>query len=233
MIFALLIDDDEAARSVQLEALPKLADADADVWRLALQLRPTIAQLGAGVRLPLVDLTLPALRELSASQFERFERTVLALVEADQQIGLFEWTLQRILLRHLAPHFRRVRPPRIHHREMSRVADACSVVISSLARASAHEPDVAERALHRAKETLGLKDLSLMAPHRAGLGELDRALPQLAELIPQLKQRLMTACAEFISADHEISIEEAELFRAIADTLDCPVPPLLPGQPLA
>jgi len=35
-----------------------------------------------------------------------------------------------------------------------------------------------------------------------------------------------------ITADHEVTLEEAELFRAIADTLGCPVPPLLPGQAL-
>ena len=32
--------------------------------------------------------------------------------------------------------------------------------------------------------------------------------------------------------DHEVTLEEAEIFRAIADTLGCPVPPLLPGQTL-
>jgi Zn-dependent protease with chaperone function len=230
VIYALLISDVDGPRDVQLEALPKIADAD--VWQLALRLRPALSRLDPSVRLPLVDLTLPALCELSASQFERFERALAALVEADQQIDLFEWTLQRILLRHLAPHFRRVRPPRVRHHKMARVAEACCVVISILARASAHAPGVAERALERAKQTLGLTELRLMPAAQAGLVELDRALPQLAELTPQLKQRLVTACAEFISADREISIHEAELFRAIADSLDCPIPPLLPGQPL-
>jgi len=231
VIYALLIDDDEGARNAQLEALPKIAEAD--VWQLALSLRPAIAQLDAGARLPLIDLALPALCELSASQFERFERAVVELVEADQQIDLFEWTLQRILLRHLEPHFRRARPPRVRHKRIARVADDCSTVVSILARASAHDPEVAERALQQARQTLGLADLRLLAPEQAGLAELDRALPRLGELTPQLKRQVMTACADFISADHEISVEEAELFRAIADTLDCPVPPLLPGQPLS
>jgi tellurite resistance protein len=33
-------------------------------------------------------------------------------------------------------------------------------------------------------------------------------------------------------ADGEINTDEAELLRAIADTLGVPVPPLLPGQKL-
>ena len=33
-----------------------------------------------------------------------------------------------------------------------------------------------------------------------------------------------------IAADGEITIHEAELFRAIADSLDCPVPPISVGK---
>jgi hypothetical protein len=43
---------------------------------------------------------------------------------------------------------------------------------------------------------------------------------------------LIDACAASISADAEVSIGEAELLRAICDMLDCPMPPLLPGQKL-
>ena len=30
--------------------------------------------------------------------------------------------------------------------------------------------------------------------------------------------------------EHDVTIEEAELLRAIADSLDCPLPPLLASQ---
>jgi hypothetical protein len=30
-----------------------------------------------------------------------------------------------------------------------------------------------------------------------------------------------------------VTVHEAELLRGIADSLGCPMPPLLPGQPLA
>jgi hypothetical protein len=230
VIYALLIDHDPEARSLQLEALPKIAEAD--VWQLALKLHPQLDRLDTRARLPLVDLALPALRELSPSQFERFERAVVALVEADQRIDLFEWTLQRILLTHLGPHFRRVRAPRVRYKRMSPVADSCSVVLSILARGGDNPPEVASRAFEQAKASLELPELALLAPQQAGLHELDGALGRLAELTPQLKRRLLTACAQYISFDHEITIAEGELFRAIAVTLDCPVPPLLPGQPL-
>jgi hypothetical protein len=46
------------------------------------------------------------------------------------------------------------------------------------------------------------------------------------------KRDLIRACAACIESDQKITTREAELLRAIGETLDCPVPPLLPGQRL-
>jgi hypothetical protein len=44
---------------------------------------------------------------------------------------------------------------------------------------------------------------------------------------------LVDASAAAICADAEVRVEEAELLRGICDMLDCPMPPLLPGQRVA
>jgi len=38
---------------------------------------------------------------------------------------------------------------------------------------------------------------------------------------------MLAACTTCIAYDGKVTIEEAELLRAIADSLDCPLPPLL------
>jgi len=43
----------------------------------------------------------------------------------------------------------------------------------------------------------------------------------------------LSACATAIALDGRVSASEAELFRVIAAWLDCPAPPLLPGQTLS
>ena len=55
-------------------------------------------------------------------------------------------------------------------------------------------------------------------------------LRELAQTAPQLRARLVDACAACICADLSVGVEEAELLRAICDMLNCPMPPLLPGQ---
>ena len=83
-----------------------------------------------------------------------------------------------------------------------------------------------------ALRALGLREGSGTAPAAIGLAELDAALDALDALAPPLKRRLLAACASVIASDGQVSEIEAEIFRAISDTLGCPVPPLLPGQPL-
>ncbi len=55
----------------------------------------------------------------------------------------------------------------------------------------------------------------------------DPALNRLAQAVPTIKKNLIDACVHVVGADGVIMENEAELLRAIADTLDCPMPPLL------
>ena len=56
---------------------------------------------------------------------------------------------------------------------------------------------------------------------------LDAALAKLATASDPVKQQLLFAAAHAISQDGIIEPTEAELLRAVADALDCPMPPLL------
>ncbi|MCG8414623.1 MAG: peptidase M48 Ste24p, partial [Pseudomonadales bacterium] len=60
--------------------------------------------------------------------------------------------------------------------------------------------------------------------------KLDRALDELCLVKPLEKPLLLKACVETVSADGQIKPIEAEMVRAIAATLDCPMPPLLPDN---
>jgi hypothetical protein len=230
VIYALLVNAEPEARARQLEILP--SSAEPDVWKLMQGLLPVVGGLEAGVRLPLIDLALPALRELSPDQYRRFTHVVSELAKADDRISIFEWTLQRILLTHLRPHFEGVARQRHLYRGFKRLADPCEQVFSALVAASSNADAVADQAFADAAGALQLSGLRLISLDEIDLPGLDAALDALSGLTPPLKSRFLSACAQLITADHEVTLEEAELFRAIADTLGCPVPPLLPGQAL-
>jgi tellurite resistance protein len=58
----------------------------------------------------------------------------------------------------------------------------------------------------------------------ARIGE---ALERLRHLEPFSKPRVLKACLETAAADGSFRLAEAELVRAVAATLDCPIPPMI------
>jgi Zn-dependent protease with chaperone function len=231
VVYALLMDADSEARKLQLAVLDEKGEGG--VPELTRKLMPEVERLGRGHRLPLIDLALPALRELSASQYERFQGVVHDLVLADQRIDLFEWTLQRVLLTHLTPTFEGVQRPRKRLRGKKQVRRVLEVILSTLVRAGTLSESAMQQVVAGAGRDLGEDELQLLPPDEVGLAQLDEALSLAASLVPGAKERVLRACAQVIAADRKVAESEAELFRAIADSLGCPVPPLLPGQPLA
>ncbi len=230
LVYALLMDEDLDSRAVQLEILD--ASGEAGVPELTRQLLPEVERLGPSYRLPLIDLALPALRDLSPSQYERFKGLVRSLVNADKHIDLFEWTLQRILLTHLAPNFEGVHRPRKRLRSKQQLRQVLEVILSTLASVGGQSESEKKKVVERIGQNLVQGGLQLLPPDEVGLAPLDGALDLAASLRPAAKENVLRACAEVIAADGQLTEAETELFRAIGDSLGCPVPPLLPGQPL-
>jgi len=228
VIFASLLDVDQNIRAVQLDALEQLTERG--VYDLTLKLLPSVDQLDVRAYLPLVDMTLPALRSLSPSQYRAFTQCFIKLVQADKRLGLFEWTLHQILLRHLRPQFERVRPPQIVYYGLQKLGGPCSVLLSTLARASQCDDQFA---FESGAKLLPEVPVEFLPAERCRLNDLHAALDQLCQVVANQRGRLVDAAATAICADAEVRVEEAELLRGICDMLDCPMPPLLPGQRVA
>jgi hypothetical protein len=57
--------------------------------------------------------------------------------------------------------------------------------------------------------------------------QLDAALRTIDLASRPLKKQVLLACAAIVGADGRVTVEEGELLRAISDSIDCPMPPLL------
>jgi Zn-dependent protease with chaperone function len=233
VVFALLLDGNDSARRMQLGNLaartePGTADV---VYRLA----PVIDALPKDARIPLVDLTFPALRRLSLEQYRRFRDVVDNLIKADRRVSLYEYTLERMLFRHLDMTFFRQKPPGVRYLELTGLFGDCTVLLSTLARLGQQDEPAVVGAF-----TIGMARLQenhpgemaarLLPPDRCTLGDIERALKRLAHASPAIKRRVLSACAACVATDGVVNLGEGELLRAIADSLDCPMPPLL-GRP--
>jgi len=75
--------------------------------------------------------------------------------------------------------------------------------------------------------------VELLPQDQATMRDLDKALETLNQCTGRVKKQLLQASALVVGADHQVTTNEAELLRAVADSLGVPTPPLLPGQKLA
>ncbi|MCH7802834.1 MAG: M48 family metallopeptidase [Acidobacteria bacterium] len=231
IIFALLLSHDSETRRAQFQLLNESKDPLVSS-EATLEASTLIDRCPPEARLPLVDLALPALRTLSLSQYQDFTGLVEKLMKADQKIDLFEFTLQHILRRHLDPHFNQTRPPAARYGSLTPLTHEISLLLSRLARAGQDSEEQAQQAFAQGVKELSGSRLKLSwLEQEDGFEALSNALDRLNRVTPLLKRRLLRACGVCVSHDDQVTLREGELLRAIADALDCPMPPFLAGQP--
>ena len=224
-IYFLVMDKDEAVQSGQLQHLKSAADTG--VYEEIMKLVRAGHELKEEYRLPVVDMALATLHQLSANQYRLFKNNLNALIEIDSKISLPEWSIRKIVFHHLDPVFTKKPGTTPQNLVLKQVQDACAVVLSVLLYSGKQQGISDNDVLNRAIEQLGIARISPLAKSEISLDSLNSSLDRLARLKPLEKPLLLKACAVCITADRQITSNEVELYRAISAILDCPVPPLM------
>jgi Zn-dependent protease with chaperone function len=224
LVFSLLLTDGAEDRQKQLELLA--ARTDEGTLTLVKQLSGPVDQLGARARRVLLDLALPALRQLSGPQCTQFHGAVDALIEADGSVSLFEYMMRRILNKYLPPGAAPKAASVPGYYAVKPLAEDIEVVLSALAAADEKDAAAVASAFKTGAARLG-DDVSLSLRRPVALSTVDAAINHIAQAAPGVKRRIVDACAYCVAADGLVQTQEGELLRAITTAWDCPLPPLL------
>jgi Zn-dependent protease with chaperone function len=230
MIFGLLLARDEVLRGTELMRVAELTDPQtAD---LTLRFHSEAGDRSSAEKIALFDMAMPTLRGLSVDEYERFRAVIDALMQSDRRIDLFEYTLSRMIQRHLARHFEGTGPTPLRFRSLAALLPDARVLIATLARVGSRTEEEAERAFRHGAQALQLKGSAgaILPSGACTLASVEQALQRYDAAAPALKRGIMLACAATVMADDEVTDHEAELIRAIGDALDCPVPPFVQSQ---
>lgn len=224
VVYGLLLDADSSLRAKQLGMLEK--EVDQESHQELERLLPAMGGLLPEIRLPLVDLALPALKSLSPPQYEVFKGIVDQLMQADGRIDLFEYALRHVLFHHLEPRFHPQPPSLAPARSLGQMSDEISCVLSLLSRLGHGDEDVARKSLMQAVRIFGkeMKLFSYRPEQECPLKGFDGALKTIGQSAIETRRQVLAAALDCITYDEKITIREAELFRAMAEALSCPVP---------
>ncbi|MBF0368925.1 MAG: M48 family metallopeptidase [Magnetococcales bacterium] len=232
MIYALLMDHTPKVRREQL-ALIAGAEGDqrsAEVDQLAQKL-VGISQEG---RMVMADLAPTALANLPQAERDRVRGVVKKLIHADQKVTLFEYTLEKILDRTLAPSIFQDPLPSRRLYSFRRVGEQVAVLLSVMARLKGRKGEAPEQGFATGLERLGgYLPLTLLPRERCTLAEVDQALEQLLALGNEFRVTLVEALASTaLEGEAPPNIRQIYLMRAICAYLDCPFPHrLVEGAP--
>jgi uncharacterized tellurite resistance protein B-like protein len=205
--------------------------AGAEAGRVLDELASALASVSDAQKLPLLQLCAPALRGMPEATLSAFLGTLDDLVHADAQVTTFEFALQKLLSRTLELGRKPGAAAVVEYYSFQAMVGEISVVLSALAFASTSNPSAAEPAFRAGAAQLKLIESRLQFVDRAAcdFAALDAALDKLAKASGPIKQRTLMASAHVVIADGQLLVAEAELLRAIAAALDCPMPPLAVG----
>ncbi len=226
LIYFLLLDTQADVLEKQMEII--LRQAEPAVFETLQKALPQLGSIAPELRLPIVDLSIPALRFLAKGQYASFRSIVKQLIEADEKVDIFEYALQRVLTHHLDPMFNDEPKNRaVNYYAVSGLCAETSTVLSVLARNGHASDEQAAAAFNSAaaKITDPKAAFKLADAGQCSWDDLDAALDKLNQASFKVKKWVLGAALACLMNDREITVEEVELFRAVSDTLGCPVPP--------
>jgi Zn-dependent protease with chaperone function len=227
LIYALLVQETSASRAELAKALGPGREEDIEA---TLELVPRVQQLGRALWLPILDLALPALRELPTANRASLLKETEALVMADAKVNFFEFALMSLLEQQLAPKAK----PRLRRYEPDRIREDCAYLLSFMAMAGQRQVDEVRAAFQKATKSLAMVgNFRLYAAKDIAFKRLKDCLERLNGLNPRFKAQLIEALMLAITADGRVTQVEFELLRAIGARLECPVPMLRVGQILS
>ncbi|WP_160152810.1 M48 family metallopeptidase [Microbulbifer sp. ALW1] len=190
------------------------------------QLQPVLTELPPHFRLPLLDLSIPALKALAPQQYQIFKRNVIKLIRANGELEIREWALYRVLVHALESNPDRQRIASDKHNHANALGDAQRFLLAAMAHTGSPDYLPAKRAYEAGMTALNLSITPLPTSSDITLQRLDKALMIACATAPLKKPALLKALATTLTHDNVIQAREIELLRALADCLDCPMPPL-------
>jgi Zn-dependent protease with chaperone function len=192
---------------------------------------PAVDQLPAAQRMPALSRTFPALRQLGQRERERLLAVLNVLLQREGNRQVFAYALRKLAQVQLRDELEpRARPGGL---SLAAAGDDLQVLFSVLAASGQADPVQAQQAYAAGMQLLLPGHATEFRRLPNWSGRLDLALNRLDRLAPAGKAALVEALVRTISHDRHMSVEEAELLRAVCATVHCPLPPLIAAASLA
>jgi hypothetical protein len=184
---------------------------------------PSISQTNKMERITLIEMSFPALKNMSKSQYDHFKSTLSGVIQSDQKIHLFEFCVTQLVLHYLNQYYvpkENVRPTK----NLKGVLGDMELIVSALSHYGTKNDSEAQLCMDRALAMVPNAAFKLIPLDAISFSKIAEALRSLQMARSGVRQQLIDACGACVSYDGKIDLEEYELSRTVAALLDCPLP---------
>ena len=227
LVYALLSDRSEPqAYAIQQNLIARLGTEKAALTENLLR---HLESLQASPRLPILDLAMPALKQLSPEGKTQLLAIASRLIAADQKMSQSEFVLQTVLERRLGPQSGRL--VKVKFNAVTALKSEVQLLLSLIARS--HTDDAqAGIAFQRAASVLpelALQASDLLPPASLDFFVVRQALEKLNQLAPLAKPFLIKAVLAAATRPQQarMDAEMLDLVRGICAAVDAPVPDVI------
>jgi len=203
-----------------------LKHADKRMADLSMELFDASDNLDARYKLPLLELCINALRELSTNQYIEFERSVNQIIMLDNKVDLNEWVIQRLVLQQLDEYFNLRTPAKARYSSLGAVKNSAEILLSLIAYVKHKDDGSAKQVFDQAMQKAKVRGLNFIPRKTFSLDRFNQSLDELMQLKPLVKPQILKACIEIILLGGKATVRETELVRTISACLDIPMPPM-------
>lgn len=221
IILALLAKDEMEVGKHQIKALK---NSDENLYHQFTLAFKEVRTLPRSSFLPLINLCIPALKQMSKDQYRRFRDLVITWIWANNKMVFFEWNLKQLLLYPLDINYGYINPSTTAYTSLNQVKEEASLYISFLVSLENQDKEARKELFAKTLLHVNIQNLRFIHIKDVDFQKLQKAFKKLILLDDNSTITLLKMAIFIFNKHDKISPKNQELLYAIASALRLPIP---------
>ena len=222
LIFSLLLSGDLEIETAQVEQINELCGPEVEFS--VLSLKNHLNKIDPDWKLQIAELSIPALKEMSKSQYHLFRTTITKLIASDSKVSLFEFAIEKMITHQVEVEFIKKSETKVIYNDLHSLSDEFSLLLSAISHDSDEGAEAAWSAAMGTLDEKSAQKMKLLSKSDCTFEAVDQALEELGKSSGAVKKAFLDAALHAITHDGVTNRAEIKWVRAMAVAIDCPLP---------
>jgi Zn-dependent protease with chaperone function len=172
----------------------------------------------------IISLATNALKNLSLEQYLEFKKIMKVFIEVDNEVSLFEWSLQCIIERPIEIHLGIRNVPKSAHSHLGAVKEEVEILFSMLMHMQYADDNEAKEAFDKTKKAINAGALQYHLREQINHTLFIKSIEAIETVKPGVAERIFEGVLHCIKIDGIVTATENTFIHAIAQLMQVPLP---------